>query len=299
MIVLSIMIGSTYEMDARQLGAFLAVVEHGTVTRAATRLHVSQPALSQTIRLLERELGVVLFDRIGRRLVLTAAGHALVGPARNVVRGVDVARRSVASVRGLASGTLDVVSLPTLAVEPASTLVGRFRQHHPGVTVRLADAEGTDDALGRVRDGRAELALSDAEAAAGLIVTVLGRQEYRVVFPPGTGPVGDRISPSGLAGLPMVTTPRGTSTRGILERAHELAGVEPVIAVETWAREAIVPLVVAGAGVTLLPAPLAEQAGRAGADVRRLEPSLARTITLCWRDAPRSPAAEAFVRLVG
>src|SRR5215212_7496892 len=113
-------------MDARQLAAFLAVVEHGTVTKAAPAVHVSQPALSQTIRALEAELGTPLFHRIGRRLVLTAAGGAMVAPARQVVRDLDMARRAAADVAGLTGGTLDLAVLPTLAVDPAARLVGAF-----------------------------------------------------------------------------------------------------------------------------------------------------------------------------
>src|SRR3954454_1214386 len=141
-------------MDARQLTAFLAVVEHGTVTRAAPAVHVSQPALSQTIRALELELGTQLFHRIGRRLVLTAAGEAMVGPARQVVRDLELARRAVTDVAGVAGGSLDLTLLPTLAVDPAAQLVGGFRLAHPGVAIRLSAPEGTADALGRITDGR-------------------------------------------------------------------------------------------------------------------------------------------------
>ena len=125
-------------MDVRQLGAVVAVVDHGTVTAAAQALHVSQPALSQTIRGLEAELGTPVFHRIGRRMVLTPAGEELVGPARQVLRDVETVRARVAAVAGLRRGHLDLVSLPTLAVDPASALVGRFRADHPEVTVRLA-----------------------------------------------------------------------------------------------------------------------------------------------------------------
>jgi LysR family transcriptional regulator, carnitine catabolism transcriptional activator len=283
-------------VDARQLAAFLAIVEHTTMTKAAAEIYVSQPALSQTIRQLEDELGALLFHRIGRGLVLTTAGEALVGPARQVVRDLEVARRAVTDVAGLTGGRLDLVVLPTLAVEPAATLVGAFRRQHPGVAVRLTDADGTADALARVLDGRAELVLSDAEEADGLVFHPLGTQAYRAVFPPGQGPARRRRIPvEALAGLPMVAAPEGTSTRRLLERAHELAGVELVIAVEAGPREAILPLVLAGAGATLLPAPIADQAERAGADVRDIVPALTRAVTLAHRDAPLSPAAAALV----
>ena len=284
-------------MDVRQLSAFLAVVEHGTVTAAAPAQFVSQPALSQTLRSLEAELGTPLFHRIGRGLVLTAAGEALVGPAQQVLRSLDQARRAVTDVAGVEGGTLDVVLLPTLAVDPAAPLLGHFRRAHPGVSLRLAEPDGTADALARVTDGRAELALTDAESGTGLVFHSLGSQEHRAVFPAGTAPGRKVIKRAALVGVPFVTTPPGTSSRGLLERAHEEVGAVPVIAVEAEPREAILPLVVAGAGAALLPVALAEEAAALGADVRSLDPPVTREVTLAHRDAPLSPAAAALVTL--
>ncbi|MCU1485876.1 MAG: transcriptional regulator [Actinomycetia bacterium] len=284
-------------MDLRQLNAFLAVVEHGTMTAAAPATFVSQPALSQTLRSLEAELGTALFHRIGRGLVLTAAGEALVGPAQQVLRSVDQARRAVTDVAGVEGGTLDLVLLPTLAVDPAAPLLGRFRREHPGVSLRLTEPDGTADALARVVDGRAELALTDAESGAGLVFHSLGAQEHRAVFPAGTAPGRKVIKRSALVGLPFVTTPPGTSSRRLLEQAHEDAGAVPVIAVEAGPREAILPLVVAGAGVALLPVALADEAAALGADVRRIDPPVTREVTLAHRDAALSPAAAALVIL--
>lgn len=289
------MIRDPAAVDVRQLTAFLAVVEHGTVTAAAGVVHVSQPALSQTIRALEAELRTPLFHRVGRRLVLTAAGEALVGPARQVVRDVELARRAVSDVADVAAGTLDVVVLATLAVDPAAPLLGRFRRDHPGVSLRLAEPDSTADALARLADGRVELALTDAESGAGMVFHDLGRQEHRAVFPTGTAPGRRRIRTADLVGIPFVTTPPDTSSRRLLERAHEDAGAVPVVAVEAGPREAILPLVVAGAGAALLPVSLALEAAALGADVRELDPPISRAVTLAHRDAPLSPAAAALV----
>src|SRR5947209_4254395 len=105
-------------MDLRQLEYVVGIVDHGGFTRAADALHVSQPSLSHGIRTLERELGVDLFHRLGRQVVLTAAGEAIVDPARHVLRQIDTMRASVAAVKGTTAGRLDLVSLPTLAVDP-------------------------------------------------------------------------------------------------------------------------------------------------------------------------------------
>ena len=89
-------------MDLRQLSYVVAVADHGGFTRAAEAVHVTQPALSQAVRTLEAELGVELFHRTGRSVVLTAAGEALLGPARRALRDAETARAAVAEVAGLA-----------------------------------------------------------------------------------------------------------------------------------------------------------------------------------------------------
>ena len=105
-------------MDTRKLKYFLAVVDHDGFSRAAEHLLIAQPSLSQTIAALEKELGVPLFHRIGRRAVLTEAGKELVGPARLVMRNLDAAQSAVQSVRGLRSGRLDIVTMPSPGSSP-------------------------------------------------------------------------------------------------------------------------------------------------------------------------------------
>jgi LysR family transcriptional regulator, carnitine catabolism transcriptional activator len=295
-------------MDVRQLRSIVAVVDEGGVTRAAEELHIAQPSLSQTIRSLERELGVDLFERVGRRLVLTAAGESLIGPARQVLRDIETVRASVAQVRGLKAGRLDLVAEPTLAVDPVAGLIGMFRTTYPGVTVRLAEPENAAELVARVADGRSEVAVAELPLAPaggvadGLHSEVLLVQDVLVVRPPGTETppgAGSRhsLAVTSLAGAPLITTPLGTSSRSLVERALGAASVTPVVAVETEQREALLPLVLAGAGSALLPRPLAEQARQRGAVVMELSPPLRRTVGLAYRPGPLSPAARAFVDL--
>ena len=111
-------------MDVRQLSYVLAVADEGTFTRAAEVLQLSQPSLSQGIRALEAELGAELFERRARPVRLTAAGEALLEPARRAVRDLQTARAAVDAVTGLAAGHLDLVSLPTLSIDPVAELGG-------------------------------------------------------------------------------------------------------------------------------------------------------------------------------
>jgi DNA-binding transcriptional LysR family regulator len=286
-------------MEMRQVDYVLAVVDRGSFTKAAESMHVSQPSLSDGIRRLEAELDVRLFHRLGRSVELTDAGDAFVGPARQLVRDRDAVIESVAGVRGVRSGTLHIVSLSTLAADPLGRLVGRFRKAHPGIVVRIAAPDDVGAIGPMVLDGRCELGLTELPPRRDELVSVsLERQEIVAVCPPRTRlPAPGRLPVAKLADMPLVTTPRGLSTRDLVDRALAAAGVEPRIAVETSQREAIAPLVLAGAGTSFLPAGLAKSLGAQGAVIARLVPTLTRTIGLVHRAAPLSPAARAFVEL--
>src|SRR5215207_8402966 len=281
-------------MDLRRLRLFLAVVDGGGMTRAAESEHVSQPSVSQAIRELEADLGTALFHRVGRRVVLTAAGEALVEPARQVLRDVETGRAAVEAVAGLGAGRLDLVALPTLAADPVAPLVGAFRLEHPGVDIALADPADASALVDLVASGECELGITaEPVTAPGLASHELGRQDLLAVLPPGAQ-AAHTMAVGTLARYPLVTAPPGTTTRRQLEEAFADAHVSPRVAVVTAQREAILPLVLAGAGATLFPRPLAEQAAALGAVVVSLRPGLTRPVHLFHRNGPLSPAAAAF-----
>jgi LysR family carnitine catabolism transcriptional activator len=284
-------------MELHQLRYALAVADHGTFTAAAAACFVAQPSLSHAIRILEGELGVELFHRIGRRTTFTAAGEAFMPAAREVFRALDTLRADVDAVAGVTAGHLDLVTLPTLAVDPVTPLVGAFRTAHPAVIVRLAHPDNTGDLVNLVRSGASEIGITELPVTAERIHTrSLGRQELVAIMPP----TSVRTRSLGLADLarqPLIAQPPGTSTRDTLDVAMAAAGVTPTVAVETDQREAIVPLVLAGAGVAVVPKPMAVVARRQGAVVAVLLPSLWRQIGLVHRTATLSPAARAFVQV--
>jgi DNA-binding transcriptional LysR family regulator len=283
-------------MELRQVEYVVAVVDHGGFTRAASAIPISQPALSQSVRTLERELGTPLFERLGREVRLTAAGEAFLGPARALLREAIAARAAVTDVTGLAAGHVDLVSLPTLVVEPLVDLVGAFRRAHPGITVRVTEPEDAIDVLTLVRTGACDLGLGEGPIEThGLVTDHLLDQELLAVLPPGTDvPSRRRLPAERFASIPLIATGEGTSTRRLLDEALIAAGVDAVVAVETDHREAIVPLVLAGAGGSVLPEPVARQAAALGAVVARLDPAVRREVVLLRRTGPLSPAAAAF-----
>ncbi len=285
-------------MNSQRLAYFVAVVDHGGFTAAARAVYVSQPALSLAVKELEMELGTPLFDRVGRGVRLTSAGEALLGPARQVALDLESGRSAVAAVTGLLTGSLALASLPTLAVEPMAWLVGRFRRHHPGIRVDLTSPEDSQDLFKSVTSGSCELGLTDARAVpAALTVVDLGPQELVLILPPGSPAGDDDDGPVDLGSLPFVVSPVGTSSRRLLDEHLEAAGVVPRLAVESAQRDALLPLVLAGAGAALVPEPMARMAATLGAVVVPLRPPAVRSLGLVHRGGELSPAAARFVEL--
>jgi DNA-binding transcriptional LysR family regulator len=308
-------------MERRQLEYFLALVEHGGFTNAARVLRVAQPSLSHAIAALETELGGALFHRLPHGAVLTAAGEALVGPARQVARDLATATASVREVLGLSGGRLDIVAQTTLAIDPLAAMLGRFARQHPKVGIRVTDPERGSAVGHLVRTGQCELGLVNAAVPTPELDGIeLAEQQLVLVLPPRrpeSEPPPESESPrrpesepsprpesgsapirlANLAALRLVATPDGTEIRDVLAAALLEVGLELGVAVETAHRAMIVPLVLAGAGASLLPRPMAEDAAGKGAVLCETEPALSYRGRLVWRSGPRSPAADRFVAM--
>jgi DNA-binding transcriptional LysR family regulator len=282
-------------MDLRRLELFLAVVDHGGFTAAANAVHVAQPAVSLAVRELERELGAALLVRSRKGVALTAAGEALVEPARQALRDVETAVAAVAAVTGLVAGRIDVAAFPTLAADPLAAVAGRFRVAHPLVTVRVVATDDPFDLATTIRSGRSELGFTErGPANEGLVVHRLADQALFAVGPPSMMAAGV-LDLTTLSDVPLVLTPTGTSMRNLVDAALRDAAITPLIAVETEQRDALVPLVLAGAGVAFVPRALAEVAAAQGAIVCETTPTLSREICVVHRDGPLSPAGSRFL----
>ncbi|PBC49890.1 LysR family transcriptional regulator [Rhodococcus sp. ACS1] len=286
-------------MDSRQLRYFLAVVENGSVTRAAEVLYVAQPALSQSLRALEGELGVELFRRVPRGMELTDAGAALLGPARQVLQSSRRADEIVRGIATLENGWLDVASPPDLAVEPLASLVAQFRAQYPGVWVNLMDPGPNAGVETLLRTARCEVGIDYLPADDDKLSTrVLGRRRLLLGLPAealhtqtATFPI-DRLSE-----LPLIAGPRGTAVRDEVERACTQHGFSPNVAVEVEHEHNVYLLVEAGAGAAFLTDSEARRAERRGVRVMRTEPELGHDYGVVFRSGPLSPAAAAFAAL--
>jgi DNA-binding transcriptional LysR family regulator len=282
-------------MDLRQVEQVLAVFDHGSVTAAARALHLAQPSVSETLRRTERELGTELFHRVGRRLQPTPAGEAFVGPARQLLRDRDGLVAGVAAVAGGLTGRLDLASLPTLAAWPLAPLLAALRVELPGVTIRVIEAADLATTTRLVATGVAELALGELPAPDGMESLHLARQELFAVLPPGSA-AGTALSVRDLASFPLLTGPAGSSTRRLLDAALRRGATRASIVGEIGTREALVPLVLAGAGATVLPADQAQGAAALGAVVRPIVPAVRRDIGFFHRPGPLTPIGDALLR---
>src|SRR5581483_4793283 len=174
------------EMELRHLRYFVAVAEEQNVTRAAVKLHLSQPTLSRQIRDLEDELGIVLFDRGAKAVRLTEAGRVLLTEARIALQGVQDAVQMAKAVAAGKRAEIHVGYAPSLTVELLPRALRYFRESNPGVRVQLHDLS-TREMLDGLREGNLQVALLvqvSLKALAGLVFEGLQCQQVCVAVHP-------------------------------------------------------------------------------------------------------------------
>jgi DNA-binding transcriptional LysR family regulator len=142
-------------LTLQQLQYFLAAFQHGSFSAAADELHLAQPSLSEQVRRLEAELGVPLFQRVGRGLTPTQAGMALRPHAERVLDAAEAARESVVAVRELRGGTATFGTWGTARYYPGVDIVTEFRRRHPNVRVRIV-GQNSSEVVDAVREGELE-----------------------------------------------------------------------------------------------------------------------------------------------
>ena len=288
-------------MDTRKLKYFLAVVDHGGFNRAAEHLLIAQPSLSQTIAGLEKELGVPLFHRIGRRAVLSDAGKELVGPARLVMRDLDAAQSAVQALRGVRSGQLDIVTMPSPGIEPLTSMIAAFTRSYPSVRLNVEAAFTPEEVIESVRNGSTEIGLAGAATAIrvpGVEVLALERQPLILIVNPQAdtfGP-GEAIAREDLNGHRLIASQRGSLMRWLVDDALA-RGVNAEIVVEVAHRTSVLPLVLAGVGHAVMPSSWAPTAGKAGLRTLLIEPVSHLEVAILSRKDDLTPAARAFLQV--
>jgi DNA-binding transcriptional LysR family regulator len=263
-------------VERHQLEYLVAIVEHGSFTRAAASLRVAQPSLSRAMKSLERELGVELFRRTGRDIVVTDLASDLARRARMIMHDFDALAAAAHAGAGPV-GRIEVAATPSTSIEPMTTVVEELRHRHPGLTVSALPSRNSAEVVAAVDQGRCEVGLCGQPhrpVGAHVTATPIGHDEVVVVTPPGS-PLNGRpvIEPSALAGLRFVVAPARTTLRAIFEQvAGDIGDYE--VAVEVGHREAIVPMVLRGVGVALHMRGWTRLAEQAGAGASSLDPPL-------------------------
>lgn len=288
-------------MDIRHLRYFLGVVDHGSFGRAAAQLHIAQPSLSQAIAALERELGVELFHRIGRRVMVSGPGLALIEPARRAVRDLDEVEATVESLKGGLVGQVDIAVLPSQGVEPFSTIAEAFGRQYPGVTIRALAAYTGDEVTDLLNSGMCELGLlgtTKFSPPADVEVEHIGHQEMILVGLPGKPfEDGSTVHHRDLAGQRLLSSSVGSVMRQVVDDVLA-SGVDAKLVVEVDHRSSILPMVLAGGGLAVLSDAWTGVARKSGAAVMHLVPTQTIQIDLVYRSGhPLSPAAAAFVKV--
>ena len=139
-------------MEIHQLRYFVAVADEGSFSRAAAKVRVAQPSLSQQIRKLEAEMGQPLFDRLPRSVVLTEAGRCFIDYARQILASIGDARRCVDELKGEVAGKVAVGAIPTIAPYVLPELVVTFQKHYPDVMLEIVE-DVTDGITRRIEAG--------------------------------------------------------------------------------------------------------------------------------------------------
>lgn len=288
----------------QQLQYFLAAVEHGSLSAAAEAHFVAQPSLSEQIRRLESQLGVTLFIRTNRQLILTEAAGMLVPHAQRVIEAAEAAADAVRPVRMLTGGTVAFGTFSSAHHLLHEDVIADFRALHPLVRVRLVGLNSTEVASA-VRDGQLEAGLVALPVGdSGLEVGPVQWVSEAVYLSADPGRARAPVDVRSMAGndliLPEVRWGDMDPTRRQLTARAQHAGVriEPMVEVESPA--AALALAARGVGDTIISLPLAHKLGWTG-KLRWASldpPLLERFAFITRRGAHLSPATRVLMRLM-
>lgn len=289
-----------YPFTLRQAQYLLAVADTLSFRRAAEECHVSQPSLSAQISEIEDGLGVRVFERDQRRVLLTAAGRDVVERARRMLAAADDLVAAAQRAGDPLTGTLRIGVIPTISPYLLPSISPRLRERFPRLTVAWLE-EKTDVLLARLNAGTLEAALVALEADIGDVEhEVLARDPFFLVaakdHPLGRGQ--GAAEPADLRGVEILLLDEGHCFRSqALEVCGNVRARESVF--RATSLSTLVQMVATGAGLTLLPSlAMATEAGRASLAVRPFAaPAPGRTIALVWRK--RSPLGPALREVAG
>lgn len=247
-------------MNLRQALTFVTVAELGTVSKAALRLRIAQPALSRQIMDLERELGLRLFDRVGRRLLLTGEGEQMIAGCRVLLNCAGAVKEQAQLLRHGDRGILKVAGSPQHIESVLAQFLLRYAKRYPNVHVKISEGTGSEILTllerGEIHLGQNLLhAVELDERYFGSLP--LGSIELLAACHPSTqlGP-HRTIEISRLAVFPLLLMDGGFGFRRAFDAASRMAGMKPTIAFESRNPHTLLALAEAGHGVAIVPSQL-------------------------------------------
>jgi DNA-binding transcriptional LysR family regulator len=248
-------------MELRHLRYFAAVADAGNVSRAARRLHVTQPALSRQIQDLEREFACRLFDRIGRRVVLTRDGEEILERTRRLLAEAEALRERAHALAGGEAGVLRIGATPQFIEAALPEVLTRYSLTYPGIEVELVE-EGGGLLLRRVREGELHLAVG-LWRTGGLQSQPLFPVRVLAVMQRGHRFAGQNaLAVTDLVGSPLLLLGREFQTRELFDEACEAAHFEPSVRLESRSPQSLVALAEAGQGIAIVPSVVRLDASR-------------------------------------
>lgn len=272
-------------MNLAHLRAFVAIAEAGSIARAGARLTVSQPAASRQILALEADLGVRLFDRIGRRLKLTSDGEDLLRQSRRLLMEAELLSARARALKGGQTGILRVGATPMAIEHTLALFLDHYRRRHPGVEVHFVEDGGLRLPT-RLEHGDIHLAL----------LVPFDRFRYRLLYPVhnlGVLSKKNRLSRrralevADLAGEPLLLLHRTFGSREWFDAACDVAHIRSRVLLESAAPHTLIALTRVGYGVTVVPSTVRVPSGVRAVPLVRQGASIGRWLTIAW-DAQRS-----------
>lgn len=295
-------------MELRHLRYFVAVARRRHFTQAAEELNLAQPALSQQIQQLERELGLPLLERTSRRVRLTSAGEAFLKRAEHILSEVEMARCEMQEFASLKRGRVVIGALQSLAASHFSAMLARLHAYYPEIEIVLRE-ESTEKLVELLQAGTLDLSLlqitsnpSSLELGSLPIATeAVLTEEIVLITAPGHRLARQRhVAMEDLREESFISFKPGSNLRSILFQSTLVAGFTPHILFESGELGTIRSLVAEGLGIALLPRLVAEAPGRAIALVSFIPTPPTRTILLAWHPqvyhTPATAACLAFMR---
>lgn len=282
-------------MELRHLTYFVAVAERLNFSRAAEAMHVAQPAISQQVRALEKELGVQLFDRLGKRVALTEAGQAFLPHARRILAAVEAAENEVRERAALARGTIILGAPSTVSTHRLPEQLTRFKRQYPGLEVTLREA-GTETLIKLIETGQVDLAIVVSDVLPAVMDVAPYLDEHYVLAVSAKHALGKHrtVRLADLSAEAFILFPEGYKLREVTLSACRRAGFEPKVALDGGAMQSALEFVAAGLGVALVP----ELAWGGTKHIRKLritDQDLRRALGVVWhKDHYLSPAARAL-----